>query len=183
MPALVLLVLALPWVPPRAWRPPAARRPGGPWGCAPASLPGLAGWAAALPLGPCCSLRGTGADTRDFPRKGDDVPTKGGDLLQVVDLKEGFLLFSAEEREVLLDALSAGQRDLVTALVLARRRTVQRAESDAQTDARRRILVGARVSRKRAERFRKCAQDHKMSLYRFVDNALEREYRYLTLTE
>lgn len=99
------------------------------------------------------------------------------------DLTDGFLLFSAEEREVLIDALAAGQRELVTALVLARRRTQQRRDSDSETDVERRLLVGARVSRKRAERFRKCAQDHGLSLYRFVCNALEREYRRLTLTD
>ena len=99
------------------------------------------------------------------------------------DLTDGFLLFSTEEREVLIDALAAGQRELVTALVLARRRTQQRRDSDSETDVERRLTVGARVSRKRAERFRKCAQDHGLSLYRFVCNALEREYRRLTLTE
>ena len=41
-------------------------------------------------------------------------------------LLEGFKLFSAEEREVLLDALAQGQRELVTALVLARRTPGQR---------------------------------------------------------
>ena len=96
------------------------------------------------------------------------------------DLAEGFLLFSAEEREVLLSALEAGQRELVAALVLARRRTRQRRDSDTETDVERRLTVGARVSRKRAERFRKCAQDHGLSLYRFVCSALEREYRRLT---
>ena len=109
-----------------------------------------------------------------------DVPTKGGDLVEKQDLAEGFLLFSAEEREVLLSALEAGQRELVAALVLARRRTRQRRDSDTETDVERRLTVGARVSRKRAERFRKCAQDHGLSLYRFVCSALEREYRRLT---
>lgn len=99
------------------------------------------------------------------------------------DLTDGFLLFSTEEREVLLDALAAGQRELVAALVLARRRTQQRRDSDSETDVERRLTVGARVSRKRAERFRRCAQDHGLSLYRFVDNALEREYRRLSFPE
>lgn len=96
------------------------------------------------------------------------------------DLEQGFLLFSTEERDVLLDALEAGQRDLVASLVLARRRTQQRRDSDTETDVERRLTVGARVSRKRAERFRKCAKDNGLSLYRFVCNALEREYRRLT---
>lgn len=95
-------------------------------------------------------------------------------------LLEGFKLFSAEEREVLLDALAQGQRELVTALVLARRRTGQRRDSDRETDADRRILVGARLPRATGEQLRKCAQDHGMSLYRFICQALEREYRRLT---
>lgn len=95
-------------------------------------------------------------------------------------LLEGFKLFSAEEREVLLDALAQGQRELVTALVLARRRTGQRRDSDRETDADRRILVGARLPRATGEQLRKCAQDHGMSLYRFVCQAMEREYRRLT---
>lgn len=95
-------------------------------------------------------------------------------------LLEGFKLFSAEEREVLLDALAQGQWELVTALVLARRRTGQRRDSDRETDADRRILVGARLPRATGEQLRKCAQDHGMSLYRFVCQALEREYRRLT---
>lgn len=95
-------------------------------------------------------------------------------------LLEGFKLFSAEEREVLLDALAQGQRELVAALVLARRRTGQRRDSDRETDADRRILVGARLPRATGEQLRKCAQDHGMSLYRFVCQALEREYRRLT---
>lgn len=100
--------------------------------------------------------------------------------MQTVDLKEGFLLFSTEEREVLLDALEAGQRDLVKALVLARRRTQQRRDSDSETDVERRLLVGARLPRETVERYRKCAFEHGQSLYRFACSALEREYRRLT---
>lgn len=99
------------------------------------------------------------------------------------DLTQGFKLFSAEEREVLLDALAAGQRELVTALVLARRRTEQRRDSDRETDVERRLLVGARLPKATGEQLRRCAQDHGMSLYRFVCSALEREYQRLTLTE
>ena len=95
-------------------------------------------------------------------------------------LLEGFKLFSEEEREVLLDALAQGQRELVTALVLARRRGGQRRASDRETDIDRRILVGARLPRTTGEQLRQCARDHGMSLYRFVCQALEREYRRLT---
>lgn len=96
------------------------------------------------------------------------------------DLTEGFLLFSAQEREVLIDALADGQRDLVTALILARRRTQQRRDSDSETDLNRRLLVGARLPRQAAERYRECAREHGLSLYQFSSQALEREYRRLT---
>lgn len=97
-------------------------------------------------------------------------------------MEEGIKLFSVEERDVILEALAQNMplSVFLRRLVLARRRTQQRRESDTETDVERRLLVGARVSRKRAERFRKCAQDHGLSLYRFVCNALEREYRRLT---
>lgn len=173
-------------------------------------MPPLAGWAPAAPLGTLpgvgaetggctyasaawarplrsahssCAwalLRLPGPGGLALRRNVNDVPTKGSDYVEKADLTEGFLLFSAEEREVLLDALAAGQRDFVGALVLARRRTQQRRDSDTETDVERRLLVGARVSRKRAERFRKCAQEHGLSLYRFVCNALEHEYQRLT---
>lgn len=96
------------------------------------------------------------------------------------DLTDGFLLFSTEEREVLIDALAAGQRDLVTALVLARRRTQQRRDSDSETDVSRRLLVGARLPRQTVERYRECAFEHGLSLYAFASSALEREYQRLT---
>ena len=95
-------------------------------------------------------------------------------------LLEGFKLFSVEEREVLLDAMAQGQQQLVTALVLARRRGGQRRDSDRETDMNRRILMGARLPRATGEQLRQCARDHGMSLYRFVCQALEREYRRLT---
>lgn len=152
-------------------------------GFGPASLRAL-GCRAPAPLLAAAAFVLAAEETRAVLREGvDDVPTKGGDFVEKQDLTQGFLLFSAEEREVLLDALAQGHRELVTALVLARRRTQQRRDSDAETDAERRLLVGARVSRKRAERFRRCAQEHGMSLYRFVCSALEREYRRLSLTE
>lgn len=100
--------------------------------------------------------------------------------MTIQDLEGGFLLFSAEEREVLLDALAHGQRELVSALVLARRRTQQRRDSDAGTDVERRLLVGARLPRQTAERYRACARAHGLSLYSFACSALEREYRRLT---
>lgn len=97
-------------------------------------------------------------------------------------MEEGIKLFSAEERDVILEALAQDMplSVFIRQLVLARRRTQQRWDSDSETDAERRLLVGARVSRKRAERFRKCAQEHGLSLYRFVCNALEHEYQRLT---
>jgi len=92
--------------------------------------------------------------------------------------KEDLSLFSADERAVLLGALRGRQLPpgVLISLAQARRRTVQRAESDAITDQGRRILVGARLPRVQAEKYRTCASLHGLSLYRFVCNALEREY-------
>ena len=92
--------------------------------------------------------------------------------------REDLGLFSADERAVLLAALEAGQvkPGFLVRLAAARRRTCQRADSDAVTDQARRILVGARLPRETAERYRECAASHGLSLYRFVSNAMEREY-------
>ena len=88
-----------------------------------------------------------------------------------------FDLFSADEKVVLLSFLAdGGDSAFVERLAAARRRTAQRAESDSVTDQGRRILVGARLPRPLAERYRACAQAHGASLYRFVCNAMEREY-------
>lgn len=91
-------------------------------------------------------------------------------------LKEGFMLFSAEEQAALLRALDAGRDDLVASLIRARRRRAQKQDSDVGS----RILVGARIHRQTAERYRSCARKRGISLYRFVCSALEREYKRLT---
>ena len=97
------------------------------------------------------------------------------------EFRENLMLFSADERAVLLAAMKAGQvkPGFLVRLAAARRRTCQRAGSDAVTDLGRRILVGARLPRVIAEQYRACAQAQGISLYRFVSNALEREYRRL----
>ena len=98
--------------------------------------------------------------------------------------KADFCLFSADEKVVLLEFLaSGGSSAFVERLAAARRRTCQRAESDAETDLGRRLLVGARLPRPLAEKYRSCAADHGMSLYRFVCSALEREFARLTRTD
>lgn len=97
------------------------------------------------------------------------------------------MAFSVEERAALMDALqaaySSGLVDVVTsleALALARRRAQQRRDSDAVTDLGRRLTVSTRLPRALAEKYRACAHSHGLSLYRFVCNALEREYAKLT---
>lgn len=90
-------------------------------------------------------------------------------------LREGFLLFSPEEQSALLRLLDLGQQDLVAGVVRAKRRRKQLLEADDNC----RLLVGARVHRQTAERYRKCARARGLSLYRFVCNALEREFQRL----
>lgn len=95
-------------------------------------------------------------------------------------IKEAFSLFSAEEREVLMDNLAEKNWPLIKALALARRRAYLKACSDAETDVRRRLTCGARLPRETVERYRECAREHGLSLYTFAASALEREYVRLT---
>lgn len=95
---------------------------------------------------------------------------------------EGFKLFSPGEQGALFELIAGNTPTHVCLerLVLARRRAVQRAESDAETDVSRRLTCGARLPRQTVERYRKCAFEHGLSLYAFACSALEREYRRLT---
>ena len=98
------------------------------------------------------------------------------------EIMEGISLFSAEERDAVLDALAQDMplSVFVRKLVLARRRAYLKACSDAQTDVKRRLTCGARLPRETVERYRECAREHGLSLYQFSSQALEREYRRLT---
>lgn len=98
------------------------------------------------------------------------------------DLYEGFLLFSRGEQDALFELIAGNTPTHVCLerLVLARRRAVQRAESDAETDVSRRLTCGARLPRETVERYRECAREHGLSLYAFAASALEREYVRLT---
>jgi len=84
-------------------------------------------------------------------------------------LKEGLMLFSKEERDVLMGA----PVDLVGRLSMARRRAWRRYLSDARTDPERRVLVGARVPRALYDRVKACAAARGVSLYRLVIDTLE----------
>lgn len=63
--------------------------------------------------------------------------------------------------------------EIVGDLIRAQARTSGRRRSDARTDAERRILVGARVPREDADRFRQAASRSGQSLYAWVRDALE----------
>ena len=95
--------------------------------------------------------------------------------------KADLMLFGADERRIILDALAArdAPRPFLERLAAARRRTSQRQDSDAVTDHSRRVLVGVRLPRATAARYRACAAAHGLSLYRFVCVALEREFQRL----
>lgn len=86
-----------------------------------------------------------------------------------------FALFSAQERAVLLEALRAGQvkPDCLVRLAQARRRTCRRAESDAKTDAARRVLVGARIPRALYAKVKKRANKRGVSVYRLMVDMIE----------
>ena len=93
---------------------------------------------------------------------------------------------SAQERQAIRDLLQRAEaisnkrdRDAMTVrislLANACARTNTRRDSDRRTDFDRRTLVGARVKRDQAERYREAAQASGRSLYRFVADALEAE--------
>lgn len=85
-----------------------------------------------------------------------------------------FSMFSTAEQAILWKILKAGASPkALKELSKARRRAVKRAASDKVTDRKRRILVGARIGREQAERYRKDAEQRGMSLYRYVVTALE----------
>lgn len=182
VPARFLRVLALPCVLPWAWGPPAPGLPARCPGLRPGVLAGPRQLRPRPPFGPCCSLTGTGADTLNFSRKGYDVPTKEVIWTERDTMTECLQLFSAGEQDAILAFMDGvtPRRTCLERLLLARRRAYLKACSDAETDIERRLLVGARLPKETAERYRKCACEHGLSLYRFTCDALEREYRRLT---
>jgi hypothetical protein len=87
-------------------------------------------------------------------------------------------VFSTGERRVLDKILASGTRpELILELEKARRRFLMKSEADEAADCKRRTLVGARVPRGDAERYREDADRRGMSLYRYVTAALERMYQ------
>ena len=97
--------------------------------------------------------------------------------------REGYRCFSAEEKREITRALKGGSGEVaafILRMAAARRRATQRADSDARTDNARRVLVGARVPRGVARRYKALCQAKGISLYRFACDALEREYKRLT---
>ncbi|HIY16162.1 MAG TPA: hypothetical protein H9839_02400 [Candidatus Intestinimonas stercorigallinarum] len=103
---------------------------------------------------------------------------------RVKRFREGVLSMSTNERDALQTAMLTAREipggkgmSIVNQLVdmaIARARTGRKRDSDAQTDRKRRQLVGARLPRHQAERCRACARLEGESVYRFVCSALER---------
>lgn len=78
-------------------------------------------------------------------------------------------LYSLRRRHV----SQAAALEAASNIILAHARTEDRRESDRRTDGRRRVLVGARVPRAAADRYRAAAQAEGLSLYAWVVAALE----------
>ena len=94
----------------------------------------------------------------------------------------GAQAMGAYGRAALRRAMQAVKEDkqllnLVTDIAAAVGRSMQRRKSDAQTDARRRKLVGARLPIAQAARCKGCADLLGVSLYRFASDALNRACR------
>ena len=103
---------------------------------------------------------------------------------RVKRFREGVLSMSTNERDALQAAMLMAREipggkgmsivDQLVDMAIARARTGRKRDSDAQTDRKRRQLVGARLPRHQAERCRACARLEGESVYRFVCSALER---------
>ena len=103
---------------------------------------------------------------------------------RVKRFREGVLSMSTNERDALQAAMLMAREipggkgmsivDQLVDMAIARARTDRKRDSDAQTDRKRRQLVGARLPRHQAERCRACARLEGESVYRFVCSALER---------
>lgn len=103
---------------------------------------------------------------------------------RVKRFREGVLSMSTNERDALQAAMLMARAipggkgmsivDQLVDMAIARARTGRKRDSDAQTDRKRRQLVGARLPRHQAERCRACARLEGESVYRFVCSALER---------
>ncbi len=78
------------------------------------------------------------------------------------------LLFEDERRAVFHAMHTAVCEEDVEDIVLAMERTRCRRASDRATDARRRVLIGARVPRALAEQVREAARGKGVSVYRFI---------------
>ena len=70
-----------------------------------------------------------------------------------------------------LEAVKRAVDDMAVARMRARRK----AERDARTDVRKRVLVGARLPREKGEEVKKCAARTGRSVYRFVCDAIQGE--------
>lgn len=98
--------------------------------------------------------------------------------------KAGIAAMSTAEREALEAAMLTARAipggkgvsiiEQLVSMTVARARTEAKHRSDAQTDRRRRRLVGARLPKHQADRCRACARLEGESVYRFVCSALER---------
>ena len=98
--------------------------------------------------------------------------------------KAGIAAMSTAEREALEAAMLTARAipggkgvsiiEQLVEMAAARARTEAKHKSDAQTDQKRRRLVGARLPKHQAERCRACARLEGESVYRFVCSALER---------
>ena len=103
---------------------------------------------------------------------------------RVKRFREGVLSMSTNERDALQAAMLMAREipggkgmsivDQLVDMAIARARTDRKRDSDAQTDRKRRQLVGARLPKHQAERCRACARLEGESVYRFVCSALER---------
>ena len=121
-----------------------------------------------------------------YTKTGHNVDKRGEKHPRIKRFERDLLRLSAQERRA-IDALmrqTAGLRKKTDRAAMTKKvaymanacaRTNARRSSDRNTDHDRRTLVGARIKREQAERYKRIAQATGRSLYRFVADALEAE--------
>ncbi len=99
-------------------------------------------------------------------------------MVSVERFKEAFDQLSADEKRAVQQAATTSLRPSdVFDVVMAIDRTRARRSSDRATDAKRRVLVGARVPRELGDKVKLAAQEKDVSVYRFVLDTISEAVR------
>lgn len=99
-----------------------------------------------------------------------------GDLALIRALQEAPEEVKRAALRLMMNARCKEDAAAVTTILIASRRKQQRRESDRRTDHERRLLVGPRLPRETAEKYRAAAEARHLSLYAWASMAMAAQY-------